>query len=95
MAAATLISGNFVDSCELAHTAIRHDPTNGTAHRFLAAALALDGQTEAAYAAWIRSREVQPLDSQEYITMLHRAFKRDEDTNRLIEALRLAGALFD
>lgn len=95
MAATSLVSEKYGDTIDYASTAIRHDPTNGTANRLLAAALALEGQIEAAKAAWVTAWEVQPLDLLAYVDSMHRMFKRDEDAERFIQGMRLAGAPFE
>jgi len=75
--------------------AIRHNPDNGSAHRFLAASLAGDGQIELAKAAWVRAWKVQPLDIPTYIASLQRMCKRDEDAQKMIDAMRLVSAPFE
>jgi tetratricopeptide (TPR) repeat protein len=95
LAAASFISEKYSDAIDYARAALRHDPTNGTAHRLLTAALACNGQIEAAKEAWLRAWENQPLDLPDYVVSMHRVFKRDEDARKFIGALRLAGAPFD
>ncbi|PCH48427.1 MAG: hypothetical protein COC23_00205 [Hyphomicrobiales bacterium] len=95
MAGISFISGKYGETIEYAKTAIRHDPTYSPAHRTLAAALAREGQIEPAKAAWIRSTELQPIDLPSYLALLHRIYKRDEDAENYIDALRLAGGLVE
>jgi len=95
MAACSFISENYSDAIEFARTAIRINPTNGTAHWLLTAALASSGDIEAAKTVWTTEWEVQPYDLPAYVTAMHRSFKQDEDARKFIDALRLAGALFE
>jgi adenylate cyclase len=95
LSSSSFISEKYSDAIDHAYTALRHDPTNGTAHRLLTASLACDGQIETAKEAWVRAWENQPLDLPGYVVSMHRMFKRDEDADKLIDALRLAGAPFE
>jgi len=61
----------------------------------LTAALACDGQIEEAKAAWVRAWETHPLELANYVVSMRRVFKWDEDGERFIEALKLAGAPFE
>ena len=93
MAAASLFSEKIANAIEYAHASIRHAPGIGGGYRLLAAALAREGQIEAAKAAWNKGWEIQPLDLQNYFTSVRRMVKRDEDAENYIDAMRLAGEL--
>ncbi len=93
MAQISFISEKYGESIEFAKTAIRHDPTYGYAHRVLAAALASEGQIEAAKEAWNRALELQPFDQSSYLALVRRFHKREEDAENYIDALKLTGGL--
>ncbi len=83
---------DYAAAIEHAHTAIRMNVSNGSAHRILVAALALSGQIDAAKTAWLRVWEMQPFDPPVYIATMRRIIRSSDVTNRLFKGLRLAGA---
>lgn len=95
LAGTSFFSEKYGDVIDYARTALRHDPTNGTAHRLLTAALACNGQIEAAKAAWDAAWMNQPLDLPVYVAATRHTINREEDAERFFEALRLAGAPFE
>ncbi len=86
-------SGSYSDAINYAHSAIRQNPGNGSAYRFLAASLARDGQLDQAKTTWARAWEIQPLEMTGYVSSLHRMYKRGQDAENMIDAMRQAGAV--
>ena len=88
-----IIAGHYDAAIDRARTALDHNPLLGLAHRVLASALALNGDLDAARAAWIEGEHVQPLDFAAYLESMSRLFKNPRDRERYAEGMRLAGAL--
>lgn len=87
LAMASFIAGKNNDAIRYAQSAIRHYHNFGTAFRILTAALADDGQIEAAQAAWKNALKYQQIDT----AAVYRLFKNTDDANKFVSALGLAG----
>jgi len=87
-----LISENYDAAIDRARTALDRDPSLGLAYRVLAAALALEGDLDAAREAWAEGQQVQPLDLAAYVENMKRAFKKQGDFDRFVKGMRQAGA---
>ena len=87
MAMASFIAGKNSDAIKHAQAAIRHYHNFGVAYRILTAALADDGQIEAAQAAWKNALQHQQIGS----AAVYRIFRHAADADKFIDALGLAG----
>ncbi len=87
-----IIAGHYDAAIDRARTSLEHNPSLGLAHRVLASALALNGDLDAARAAWIAGERVQSLDLAAYVESVSRLFKNPRDSERFVEGMRLASA---
>ncbi|MBB93534.1 MAG: hypothetical protein CML68_02865 [Rhodobacteraceae bacterium] len=94
MATACFLAGRYDEAADCARTSVRLDPGNASVLRSLAAALALGGRIDEAKVAWVRATEVQDVSYDDILPLLDRLYRRQEDIDRYLDALRLAGAPF-
>jgi adenylate cyclase len=91
LAMACFLADKNTEAIKYAQAAIRHYHDFGTAFRMLAAALANDGQIDAAQAAWHNATKYNQIDR----AAVNRIFKHASDAEKYISALGLAGGTLE
>ena len=90
---AEFFSGHYETAAEWFQKSIQRNPDFPTAHRLLASACALKGDLEKARAALDEVKRLVPdFSISGYSQRLKQVFKLEEDFERVVEGLRLAGA---
>jgi TolB-like protein len=90
---AEFFSGHYETAVEWFQKSIQRNPDFPTAHRLLASACALKGDLEKARAALDEVKRLVPdFSISGYSQRLKQVFKLEEDFERVVEGLRLAGA---
>ncbi len=90
---AEFVIGHYETAIEWFQRSIQRNPDLPTAHRLLASACALKGDLEKARAALDEVKRLVPdFSIAGYTQRIKQVFKHEEDFERMVEGLRLAGA---